>query len=109
MYNVNAGLVPSYISDLIPPLVNEISDYTLRNNRNISLPYNRTTISQKSCISSSIRLWNGLEDDFKNLSTLTTFSKFNKSYIPSYFTFGNRYISVHRGLPVGFLLLRYSV
>ena len=92
-------LVPSCISDLIPPLVNEISDYPLRNNRNISLPYNWTTISQKSCIPSSIRLWNGLEDDFKNLSTLTTFkkhviSKFNKSYIPSYFTFGNRYISV---------------
>ena len=99
MYNVNAGLVPSYISDLIPPLVNEISDFPLRNNRNISLPYNRTNISQKSCIPSSIRLWNGLEDDFKNLSTLPTFkkhviSKFNKSYIPSYFTFGNRYISV---------------
>ena len=56
MYNVNAGLVPSYISDLIPPLVNEISDYPLRNNRNISLPYNRTNISQKSCIPSSIRL-----------------------------------------------------
>ena len=99
MYNVNAGLVPSYISDLFPPLVNESSDYPLRNNRNISLPYNRTTFSQKSCIPSSIRLWNGLEDDFKNLSTLTTFkkhviSKFNKSYIPSYFIFGNRYISV---------------
>ena len=46
MYNVDAGLVPSYISDLIPPLDNEISDYPLRNNRNISLPYNRTNISQ---------------------------------------------------------------
>ena len=75
MYNVNAGLVPSYISDLIPPLVKEISDYPLRNNRNISLPYNRTNISQKSCIPSFIRLWNGLEDDFKNLSTLTTLKK----------------------------------
>ena len=73
MYNVNVGLVPSYISDLIPPLVNEISDYPLRNNRNISLPYNRTNISHKLCIPSSIRLWNGLEDDFKNLSTLPTF------------------------------------
>ena len=31
MYNVNAGLVSSYISVLIPPLVNEISDYPLRN------------------------------------------------------------------------------
>ena len=43
MYNVNAGLVPSYISDLIPPLVNEISDYPLRNNRNISLPFKGIT------------------------------------------------------------------
>ena len=83
MYNYTAGLVPTYISDLIPPLVNEISDYPLRNNRNLSLPYNRTNISQKSCIPSSIILWNDLEDDFKNLSTFTTFkkhviSKFNK-------------------------------
>ena len=31
MYNVNSGMVPSYIHDLIPPLVNEISDYPLRN------------------------------------------------------------------------------
>ena len=30
MYNVNSGMVPSYIQDLIPPLVNEISDYPLR-------------------------------------------------------------------------------
>ena len=44
MYNVNVGLVPSYISDLIPPLVNEISDYLFGNNRNISLPYNRTFV-----------------------------------------------------------------
>ena len=75
MYNVNAGLVPSYISDLIPSLVNGISDNPLRNNGNISLPYNRTKISGKSCIPSSIRLWNGLKDDIKNLSTLTTFKK----------------------------------
>ena len=45
VYDVNAGLVPSYISDLIPPLVNEFSDHPLRNNRNISFPYNRTNIS----------------------------------------------------------------
>ena len=63
MYNVNGGMVPSYIQDLIPPLVNEISDYPLRNNRNISVPLNRTSISQKSCIPSAIRLWNSLDDN----------------------------------------------
>ena len=35
MYNVDTGMVPSYIQYLIPPLVSEISDdYSLRNNRN---------------------------------------------------------------------------
>ena len=97
MYNVNAGLVPSYIADLIPPLVSEISDYPLGNKKNIFLPYKSTNISQKSCIPSSIRLWNGLEDDLKQIPTLTTFkkhvhSKFNKSYIPSYFTSLNSFV-----------------
>ena len=73
MYKVNNGIVPSYIQDLIPPLVSEISNYPLRNNRYISVPSYRTSISQKSCIPSSIRLWNSLEDDLKNLSTLQTF------------------------------------
>ena len=67
MYNVNSGMVPSYIQDLIPPLVCEISDYPLRNNRNIYVPLNRTSISQKSCIPSAIRLWNSLDDNFANL------------------------------------------
>ena len=73
MYNVNSGMVASYIHDLIPPLVSEISDYPLRNNRNISVPLNRTSISQKSCIPSAIRLWNSLDDILKDISTLPTF------------------------------------
>ena len=42
-------MVPSYILILIPPLFSEISDYPLGNNRNISLSFNMTIISQK-CI-----------------------------------------------------------
>ena len=72
MYNVNTGMVTSYIHDLIPPLVSEISDYTLRNNRIISVPLNRTSISQKSSISSAIGIWNSLDYNFKNISTLPT-------------------------------------
>ena len=37
MYNVNTGMVPSYIQDLIPPLVSEVSYNPLRNTRNISV------------------------------------------------------------------------
>ena len=99
MYNVNSGMVPSYIQDLIPPLVNEISDYPLRKNRNISVPLNRTSISQKSCIPSAIRLWNSLDDNLKDISTLPTFkkhifSKLSIAYVPPYFTVGNIYMPV---------------
>ena len=73
MYNVNTAMVPSYIQGLIPPLVSEVSDNPLRNKRNITVPYNRTSTSQKSCIPSSIRLWNSLTDDFIDSSSLSTF------------------------------------
>ena len=46
MYNVNTGMVPSYMQDLISPLVSEVSDNPLRNTRNITVPYNRTSNSQ---------------------------------------------------------------
>ena len=99
MYNANTSMVSSYNQDLIPPLVSEISDYSLGNNRNISVPLNRTSISQKSCIPSSVRLLNSLEDNFKNMSTLPIFtkhilSKFNTSHVLPFFTNGNRYMSV---------------
>ena len=45
------------------------------NTRNITVPYNWTSISQKSCSPSSIRLWNSLADDLKDSSSLSTFKK----------------------------------
>ena len=47
MYNVNIGIVPSYIQILIPPLVGEVSNDPLRNTWNITVPYNQTSILQK--------------------------------------------------------------
>ena len=44
MYNVNTPKVPAYIQDLIPPLVSEISDNPMRNNRNISVPSHRNQV-----------------------------------------------------------------
>ena len=99
MYNVKTGMVLSNIQDLIPPLVSEVSYYPLRNHKIITVPYNLTSMSQKSCIPSSIRLWNSLTDDLKDSSSLPTFkkhiiSKFNISCVPPYFIMGNRYTSV---------------
>ena len=99
MFNVNTGMVPSYIQYLIPPLASEVSNYLLRNTRNIIVPYNRTSISQKSYIRPSIRLWNSLADELKDSSSLPTLkkhiiTKLNISCVPPYFIVGNRYTSV---------------
>ena len=76
-----------------------MSDNPLRNNSNISVTLNRTSISQKYCIPSYIRLWNSLEDKFKNISTLPSFkkhiiSKLNIEHVPPFFSMGNSYMSV---------------
>ena len=100
MYKVNNGLVPSYITDLFPPLVSEISGYPLRNNNNFSTPFTRTNISLRSCIPSAIRMWNTLDEGLKNQPTISSFKNnlqittFPKLHVPNYFTSGNRYLSV---------------
>ena len=97
MYNVVNESVPSYISDLIPPLVRETTQYPLRNNNNIMLPFARTEISRRSCIPSSISLWNSLEHDFREAQNVNAFKyqlkkhKFSTSQVPLYYFDGERY------------------
>ena len=52
--------LPSYISDLIPPVVRETTNYRLRNQNNIATPFCRTELFRKSYIPSSISLKNSL-------------------------------------------------
>ena len=95
MYKSVNGLVPSYISDLIPPPIHETTNYPLRDQNNITVPFCRTEIARKSCIPSSITLWNSLDEELRNSSTLASFkyqlkNLQNKSKVPHYYTEGNR-------------------
>ena len=99
MYKSVNGLVPSYVSDLIPPLVGETNAYNLRNNNNITVPFCRTEISRKSCIPSSISAWNLLDTELRNSLSLSSFKyqlkkAQNNSIVPTYYKVGSRYISV---------------
>ena len=100
MYKSVDGLVPSYVSDLIPPLVGETNAYNLRNNNNITDPFCMTEISRKSCIPSSISAWNSLDIELRNSPSLSSFKyqlkkkTQNNSIVPTYYKVGTRYISV---------------
>ena len=99
MYKSINDLVPTYVSDLIPPSVGEISTYTLRNQHNITVPLCRTEISRKSCIPSSISAWNSLDIELRNSPPLASFKyqlkkHQNNSSVPTYYRTGSRYLSV---------------
>ena len=94
------GLTPNYISDLIPTLVRNTTNYSLCNNNDLVVPYTRTEISRKSCIPSSVSLWNSLDSD-NRYSNCTSHYKSNlKRLCPantkatSFYHTGDRYLSV---------------
>ena len=99
MYKVYNNMVPSYISDLIPPTVGELNRYPLRNAENSRIPASRTTLMQRSCIPSSIELWNNLDINLRLTDSLTAFKA---SYIqlqpqinvPKFFICGKRHSSI---------------
>ena len=66
----NLYIVPDYISDIIPPLVAEVTNYPLRNRHNLANIYTRTEVSGKSCIPSAVSEWNNLSNEIRRLSVL---------------------------------------
>lgn len=93
-------MVPSYISDIIPSAVGDISDYNLRNRDNISIISQRTTIFSQSCIPSSVVAWNSLDLQTRNCESYNSFCyKLKKDFyssikVPVYFFKGSRKLSV---------------
>ena len=94
------GLVPIYITDLIPPVIRETTSYPLRNDDNITIPFCRTEIFRKSCIPSGIALWNSLHVSLRNRYTLNSFKYRMKrelvdvQKVTPYYIYGDRYLSV---------------
>ena len=99
MYKCKYSIVPEYISDLIPPIVGEVSNYPLRNVNDFSTPRTRTETFRKSCIPSYVALWNSQYssvrdiDSFKRLKITLKTSLFPK--IPTSLSKGNKYLSVN--------------
>ena len=95
MYRSVNGLVPTYITDLIPPVIRETTNYPLRNQTNITMPFCRAEIFQNSCILSGIALWKSLHESLRNSSTLNSFKYQMKrelvdvQKIPPYYIYGD--------------------
>ena len=83
MYKVSNQLVPSYISDIMPLLVSDISNYPLRNS-SYSVPFSRTEVSRRSCVPSSVSLWKSLDETVRNPVQSIHLKTMLSLYIPIY-------------------------
>ena len=85
---------------MIPPTVAESNNYNLRNRHNISQPANRLSSYQNSFFPSTIKTWNTLDLNIREVPTFFTFKKrlqfkyFRNKKIPCYFSSGDRYLNV---------------
>ena len=108
MYKATHGMAPSYIVDLIPQLVCETSRYDLRNSSYITVLPQRTTSFQNSCIPSSVRAWNSLDDQYRSCQTHGSFCYKIKNDLNSSVRFPNYYHKGNRKLATLHCRLRNS-
>ena len=96
MYKIINGHTPNYLSHLVQPYAENLHNYNLRqriSNENWRLPYCNTVCYNKSCLPSTINLWNELPASTKTCPSVETFKKklnSNLKKVLEYFHIGNR-------------------
>ena len=91
-YKMIHGLVPPYLSLLLPPLVGENSRYPLRNSDHYQNIKSKSQLYYNSFLPSAIREWNSLDASVKSSQSVTSLKKSlsKRKLVPSYYYHGNR-------------------
>ena len=72
-YKILHGIAPNNLSELVPPLVQETTTYSLRNSDNIRNYRVRTNLFLKFFFPSTIRAWNNLQSEIKSAFSVASF------------------------------------
>ena len=87
------GIVPTYLSNIVPPLIQDTATYYLRNAGNIQNYRVHTSLFSNSFFPSTVRAWNDLPNDIKNAPSVGSFKyKINKNLRspPKFYNAGTR-------------------
>ena len=77
-YKMNSNLCPTYLSSLVPQTVNSTSRYNLRNASDLQTFNARTTLYYNSFLPATVRAWNNLPLQAKQLQSVNAFKFFLK-------------------------------
>ena len=92
-YKIINGLTPRYLSEVLPPLVQENNPYNLRNANALHPMHANTNLFFNSFFPSTIRAWNELSEEIKEANTVSAFKyrlNRNKLSPPKYYNVGTR-------------------
>ncbi|MEW8545561.1 MAG: reverse transcriptase family protein [Candidatus Thiodiazotropha sp.] len=92
-YKIIHNETPTYLNDLIPPIVENANRYNLRNSNDICTLRCRTNLYYNSFLPSTIRAWNTLSIDIKEAPSVSSFKyRLNRNIIqpPKYYNSGSR-------------------
>ncbi|MCG8033360.1 MAG: reverse transcriptase family protein, partial [Candidatus Thiodiazotropha taylori] len=104
-YKMFYNLTPPYLSSLVPPQVQHVSRYSLRNANNVQTLPSHTTQYYNSFLPFVIREWNNLPDAIRNVDTVESFKRNinqNTAIVPKHYYSGSRQLQVsHTRLRTG--------
>ena len=96
-YKMDHGLAPLYLSNLLPPHVEDVTSYRLRNAGNYVGIHANTRTYADSFLPSTIQAWNNLPDSIRSADTLATFKHLltqDTPKVPKYYFCGDRFYQV---------------
>ena len=112
-YKMFNQLTPVYLSSLIPQQVNAISHHNLRNSNDIHTIRSNTSLYHNSFLPSTLRQWNSLPVEVRQLNTLSSFKTFLKKdlqSVPTYYYCGSRKAQIlHARLRTGCISLNMDL
>ncbi|MCG8032214.1 MAG: endonuclease/exonuclease/phosphatase family protein [Candidatus Thiodiazotropha taylori] len=104
-YKMSNNLAPTYLSTLVPRPVSTISRYNLRNSDNLQTIRANTNLYYNSFLPSTLREWNKLPAEVRQLPTLNSFKYYlskDRRKVPKHYYHGNRKAQVlHTRLRTG--------
>ena len=75
MYRIVNADAPAYFTDRMPNRVSDVSNYNLRNNLDINIPFTRLCSFETLFFPSTLKLWNDLDPQIRCSSSLLQFKR----------------------------------
>ena len=92
-YKMQHNISPNYLASLVPPSVENTTNYQLRNSTDLLTVHTNSKLYYNSFLPSAVRDWNELPEHIRNLPSITTFkNELNSDIkkIPKFYFAGKR-------------------